>query len=145
MRLKSVMISLFLCGLTMSIQAQSTGHSPSTDRESPSRLLVVWTTGDREVALKTVLLYTVNAKKMKWFDDVTLLVWGPSARLLAHDAELQEQIGKCREIGINLTACKACSDSYGVSKTLGGLGVTVQYIGQPLSRMLKAGWHVLTF
>ena len=41
-------------------------------------------------------------------------------------------------------ACKACSDSYGVSEILVGLGVDVKYMGAPLTEMLKGDWEVIT-
>lgn len=45
---------------------------PWAERESPapSRLAVVWTSGDREVARKMVFMYTLNAKGRSWFDEV---------------------------------------------------------------------------
>jgi len=54
-------------------------------------------------------------------------------------------VGKIREQGVILTACKACSDSYGVSEKLAEMGIEVKYMGKPLTGMLKSGWHVLTF
>ncbi|WP_197092805.1 hypothetical protein [Labilibaculum euxinus] len=56
------------------------------------KLAVVWTSGDRDVALKMVFMYTYNAKKMGWWDEINLIVWGPSSKLLCEDAELQEYI-----------------------------------------------------
>ena len=46
------------------------------------RLAVVWRSGDPEVARTMVFLYTLNAKKRGWFDEVTFVVWGPSALTL---------------------------------------------------------------
>jgi hypothetical protein len=56
----------------------------------PEKLLMVWTSGEIEVAKKMVFMYSMNAKLHGWWDEVTLLVWGPSSRLLAGDADLQE-------------------------------------------------------
>lgn len=39
-----------------------------------SRLAVIWTSGDPEVAYRVCFMYTDNAKKQKWFDEVTLIV-----------------------------------------------------------------------
>ena len=110
-----------------------------------SRLGVVWTSGDRDVALKMVFMYTLNAKRRSWFDDVRLVVWGPSAKLLTEDEELQQEVGNMKEEGVELVACKACADSYGVSEALEALGVEVKYMGVPLSDMLKQDWKVVTF
>lgn len=78
----------------------------------PSRLAVLWTSGDREVALKVAFMYTLNAKSRGWFDEVTLIIWGPSSRLLAQDEELQEYVQRMGEEGVTLVACKACADSW---------------------------------
>ncbi len=106
-------------------------------------LVVLWTSGDREVALKMVLMYTLNAKLKAWWKNVTLVVWGPSARLLSEDAELQAQIAAMKQAGVTLLACKACADQYGVSPALEGLGIEVKYMGQPLTQYLKEGQAVL--
>ncbi len=111
----------------------------------PSKLGVLWTSGDREVALKMVFMYTLNAKKQAWFDEVQFIVWGPSSKLLSVDQELQMEVAKMKEAGVELVACKACSDSYGVSDKLEELGVEVKYMGRPLTDMLKGDWAVVTF
>ena len=90
-------------------------------------------------------MYTHNARKQKWFDDVTLIVWGPSAKLLAADKDLQAKIKFMLDDGVKIHACQACSDSYGVSDQLRKLGIEVKYMGKPLSDILKQGWKVLTF
>ena len=113
--------------------------------QDSSRLAVLWTSGDPEVATKVAFMYTLNAKRQGWFDEVTLIVWGPSSRLLSQDAELQEAVRGMAEAGVEIVACKACADSYGVSEILEGLGVEVKYMGVPLTEMLKGDWKVITF
>jgi len=109
------------------------------------KLAVVWSSGDRDVALKMVFMYTYNSKKKGWWDHITLIVWGPSAELLSRDAELQESVKKMRQEGVTLEACKACADQYGVADTLSGLGIDVKYMGEPLTDYIKSGMHVLSF
>jgi hypothetical protein len=112
----------------------------SADKKS---LVVLWTSGDREVALKMVFMYTLNAKLKGWWEEVILIVWGPSARLLSQDEELREKIGQMRKGGIVLEACKACADLYGVTADLEALGIAVKYMGVPLSDYLKEDRAVL--
>ena len=42
------------------------------------KLYVLWTSGDREVALKMALMYTLNAKSRGWWREVRLRqrLWG---------------------------------------------------------------------
>ena len=68
-----------------------------TEMNEEDKLVVVWTSGDKEVAMKMVFMYTYNAKKQAWWDDVTLLVWGPSSKLLSQDKELQDYVKKMIE------------------------------------------------
>ena len=70
------------------------------------KLVVLWTSGDREVALKMVFMYTFNSRKYNWWKDITLVVWGPSAKLLSEDKELQDYIKKIKDACVTLKACK---------------------------------------
>ena len=42
--------------------------------DNKNKLAVLWTSGDPEVAEKVCFMYTLNAKKQKWFDEVVLIV-----------------------------------------------------------------------
>jgi hypothetical protein len=107
-------------------------------RTKPDELVVLWTSGDREVALKMAFMYTFNCRRFKWgWRNVTLIVWGPSSKLLAIDKELQEHIVDMKEAGVKLQACKKCSELYGVSDELKRLGIEVKYMGKPLTDYLR--------
>ena len=114
-------------------------------KEYEKSLFVIWSSGDREVALKATFMYTFNAKKQGWWDDVILIVWGPSEKLLSEDSELQEYVKKMKDTGVVVEACKACSDMYDVSEDLEKLGVDVKYMGVPLTSYIKGGGNVISF
>jgi len=118
---------------------------PKPAETAESRLAVLWTSGDPEVAHRVCLMYGHAAHKQKWFDRVVLIVWGPSARLLAADKDLQAKVKSMMQDGVQVQACVACADSYGVSERLRELGIEVKGMGPPLTDMLKQGWKVLTF
>ena len=142
-----LILTLFLCSISSQVLAQPHIPLERPDQEEPAagdKLVVLWTSGDREVALKMVFMYTYNAQARGWWDEVTLVVWGPSAKLLTEDRELQEYMAKIMEAGVNVKACKGCSDQYGVSEELEELGVTVLYIGKELTDYLKEGRKILT-
>jgi hypothetical protein len=118
------------------------------DVEHPAertKLAVVWTSGDPEVAEKVCFMYTQAAKKASWFDEVVLIVWGPSSRLLAADKELQANVKGMQASGVVVQACVVCADMYGVADDLRQMGIEVKPMGKPLSEMLKTDWKVLTF
>lgn len=109
------------------------------------QLLIVWTSGDPDVAHKMVFMYAYNAQKNGWFDQVTLLIWGPSQKLSSEDKSIQEALQKMKEEGVEILACKACADMYGVCEKLEEKGVTVQYTGVYLSDYIKSGKKIMTF
>jgi hypothetical protein len=111
---------------------------------SNSKLAVLWTSGDPDVAHSMCFMYTHNAKKRGWFDEVLLIVWGPSSRLLAGDKALQGRVKEMMEDGVVIEACRACAEIYGVDEALEAMGIEVKYMGQPLTDMLQGDWHVLS-
>lgn len=111
----------------------------------PEKLLVVWTSGDIEVAKKMVFMYTMNAMLNNWWDEVTLLVWGPSSRLLASDTALQAELKPVQEAGVRVVACKSCAEKYDVVSGLDALGIEVFYTGEFLTDWIKSGDKYITF
>jgi hypothetical protein len=133
-----VFITLWVALLPSHIIAQDSD-------KSTSKLAVLWTSGDPDVAHRVAFMYTHNAKKVGWFDDVTLIVWGPSQRILVGDKDLKAKIKAMQEDGIIIEACIACALSYGIVDDLKSLGISVRPMGQPLTEYLKSDWQVLTF
>lgn len=121
-------------------------HHIEAQSEKPAneKLVIVWSSADREVALNMVFMYTSASKHQGMWDDITLVVWGPSAKLLAEDEELQVHIKSMIDAGIVIKACKMCSDSYGVSYKLEELGIIVKYMKE-LTDYIKEGRNILTF
>lgn len=113
--------------------------------DNSNKLAVLWTSGDPEVAEKMVFMYTLNAKKQGWFDEIVLIVWGPSAKLLSENKMLQEYVKKMQDAGIKVEACIACARMYSVDGTLKEMGIDVKGMGVPLTNYMKEGWKTLSF
>ncbi|MCF8033758.1 MAG: DsrE family protein [Desulfarculaceae bacterium] len=114
----------------------------SSDKDT---VVIIWSSRDREVAKNMVFMYAKNSRLKGWWPKVRLVVWGPSAALIAEDAELQAELEEARQAGVELLACRACADRYGVAERLESLGIEVIYMGQPLTEYLQSGLPVLTF
>ena len=75
------------------------------------RLVIVWSSADPDVARNMVFMYSGASVRNGWFDDVTLIVWGPSSRLLTENKELQGLLEDLGASGVRLMArfksCKA--------------------------------------
>ena len=109
------------------------------------KLLIVWSSGEIEVAKKLVLLYGSVILPRGYWDEAHLMVWGPSAKLLAENAELQTMVAKVLETGVKASVCVVCSDDYGVTDQLRSLGIEPTHTGELLTQALKNDWKVVTF
>lgn len=108
-------------------------------------LFILWTSGDRDVAIEMVFMYALNAKNNGWFDDVELCIWGPSAFLAVEDEEINVRLTYMMRQGVKVSACKACTDHLDLSDRLEEMDIDVRYMGEPLSMNLKSDVKVLTF
>ena len=112
--------------------------------ESKENLVIIWSSADPETAQHMAFMYAKNAMLQGWWQRVRLVVWGPSARTLRNESELQELLPELQEAGVELMACKACAEAFGAGDALKYMGLDVRYIGQDLTDMLKEGWVCLT-
>ncbi len=119
-----------------------TGQTKYSEKDT---LVVLWTSGDRDVAEKSCLMYTHAAKRNKWFDEVILIIWGPSARLAVEDTAIRNKIIQMQKDGVTIEACIACSDMLGLSNDLLELGVDVKGMGPSLTEYLKKDYKILTY
>ena len=109
-----------------------------------THLYVLWTNDNQITAEKMVFMYTINSLIHGWWEKVTLIIWGATAKLVAEDANIQKKIEEALDAGVHITACKACADQLGVTETLEKLNIEVKYWGQPLTEVLKNNEHLLT-
>ena len=131
---------ILLLSVPKRAEAQQTKISGPSDT-----LVVVWASGDPDVAEKSCLMYASAAKRFKWFDQVILVVWGPSEKLLAENETLKAKVASMKESGITVQACVACANMYGVADSLKVCKVDVIGMGVPLTRYLKRGYKVISY
>ena len=111
-----------------------------------TKLMVLWTSDDPMVAERVALMYTGVAKRFGLFEEVSVIIWGPSAQLVAENEAVQGQLKEMMDNGVNLNACITCANMYGVTDQLKALGINVDIMGAPLTNALKAAdTSVLTF
>ncbi len=107
-------------------------------------LYILWTNADPITAEKMVFMYGINGRRKKWWEKVTLIIWGAPAKLSAQNPDIQKKIKEAMDEGVHVTACKACADQLGVTDTLLEMGVEVIYWGEPLTDILKDSEALLT-
>jgi len=109
-----------------------------------THLYVLWTNDNPVTAEKMVFMYTINSLLQEWWDSVTLIVWGAPAKLVSENPDIQKKVKEAQDAGVHITACKACADQMGVTKTLEQLDIEVKYWGIPLTEILKNNEQLIT-
>ncbi|MFC1877673.1 DsrE family protein [Thermodesulfobacteriota bacterium] len=109
-----------------------------------THLYVLWTNDNIITAEKMVFLYTTNSLIQKWWEKVTLIIWGSTAKLVSENKNIQKMIKGALDAGVHITACKACADQLGVTEILEKMGIEVKYWGAPLTEILKNNEQLLT-
>lgn len=109
-----------------------------------NKLYVLWTSDNEVTSEKMVLMYVANAKINKWWDHITLIIWGASNTLIAESEMIREKIKSAQHAGVHVSACKACADQLGTTQLLLDLGVEVKYWGENLTQILKDNEKLLT-
>ena len=112
--------------------------------ENRDKLLIVWTSGDIEVADKMALMYSGVMMERKYWDEAILMVWGASVKLLANNPRLKEKIAKIAASGVQVCACVACVDEYGVRGEYEAMGIEIVHTGITMTECLKDGWRSIT-
>ena len=90
-------------------------------------------------------MYASAARKNKWFDEVILIVWGPSEKLLSENQDLKEKVATMQKDGIIVQACVSCSNMYGVTDQLKVCDIDVRRMGIPLTKYLKRSYKIISF
>ena len=141
------MKTLILLMLLAFVPAAANNSFASEDNpaDSPDKLVVLWTSDDPFVAERVAFMYTHAAKTAGWFSEVTLIIWGPSAKLAAENLKVQEKLRAMQADGIVIEACIVCANAYGVTDILKNMDFVVKGMGSPLTGYLKSGAKVLTF
>ncbi len=142
--MKSKILITFLTALFLFNASKIMAQSENTESVS-DKLVIVWTSDDPYLAERMVLMYAHAAKTAGWFSKVTIIIWGPSAKMVSENLKIQEKLKAMQKDGVEIQACIACATAYGVVDDLKNLGFEVKGMGKPLTDYLKSDAKVLTF
>lgn len=112
--------------------------------DQSKKLTVLWTSDNPITAKEMIFMYVINAKKLGWWDEITLVIWGAAAELAATTEEFYPYFKEMQELGIHLSACKACADDLGMTELLETLGIEVKYWGIGLTEVLQGDGALLS-
>ena len=142
MKKQLVTIISIVCLLSFSMAARS---QEAQEAASADKLVMLWISDDIDAAEKMAFMYAHTAKKAGWFQEVTVVIWGPSAKLVSENEKLQEKVKAMQADGIKVEACVACARQYGVDGKLRELGYDVKGMGTHLTNYLKSDAKVISF
>jgi len=108
------------------------------------KLNILWLTDNKETIFNMLSMYVINSKKKGWWDNLNVILWGPSVNLVAHDMQVQTEIKEMFQNGVTIEACRDCCNNYGVVPIIEKMGISVRYMGAPLTQYIKDGEKILT-
>ena len=107
-------------------------------------LYILWTNADPITAENMVFMYAVNSRIHDWWENVTVIIWGAPAKLVAHDVSIQHMIEEAKSAGVHVSACRACADQLGVREKLEALDIDIKHWGGALTELMKNGEQLIT-
>ena len=102
------------------------------------KLNILWTTDNKDTIFNMLSMYVINSK------NINVILWGASVRLVANDTQVQTEVLEMLQSGITIEACQDCCNNFGVTSIIINLGITVRYMGAPLTECLKNGEKILS-
>ncbi len=109
------------------------------------RVFIILSSVDTVVHNELSFKYAYNALKQGWMDQARVILWGSTEKIDAENKGFIEQVKLLIDSGVEVYACKSCSDNFGSSEKLSEIGIDVRYAGTFVTEMLKEGWYQLTF
>ena len=110
-----------------------------------SSKLVIIVTQAEENAIWTGLFTAIKCSKNSYMDDIRLVLWGPSEKVIAENMEFQDMVREYMDLEKPVWACRTCSDRYGVTETMEALGCEVDYMGSLVTSWFKEGFVPLNW
>lgn len=101
------------------------------------KLTVLWTSGEKDVALKVVLRYIDNALDKQIWKEIELIIWGPSVQLAGDDENVKFKLESLIQRGLTVKACIVCAEEYGVTQVLEAMGVGLSMVGEELTHIIQ--------
>lgn len=108
------------------------------------RLHILWTNADEVTFEKMVYMYAKNSLLRHWWKEVVLIIWGRTAEMSVKSEAVKDKLRELLELGVKVSACKACADQLGVTEEMVEIGIEVILWGEPLTRILQQNEPLIT-
>lgn len=112
--------------------------------EKKAKLTILWTNADLHTSEYMVMMYATNSMLKNWWNEVTVVIWGATAKLVAENKNIQERITMAKHAGVKFSACISCALQLGVKEKLEELDIEVIPWGQPLTEIIQNDEKLIT-
>jgi len=109
-----------------------------------NKLVVLWKSDNLIDIQEMITPYIIASKKNKWWDDVEVIIWGASQKVVASNDDVKRRIALMLKQNIKVYACKKCAEDLQIEKTLSDLNINVIYTGELLTAFLQSDAKVIT-
>ncbi len=101
-------------------------------------LTILWVNDNPITAELMLFMYATNSLKFGWWEEVRIIVWGATVKLLTESEKMQELVQEFQKAGGKCQACLSCAEKLGKVEDLQKIeGIEIEYMGQPLTEVLK--------
>ncbi len=109
-----------------------------------NKLYILWTNDNVLTAEHMLLMYAQNTLKKGLWDEVSIIIWGATSKLVAENTHIQKLIVEAQEHGVKFSACSSCAENLGTTQALSDLGIELKGWGKPLTEIIKNKEHLIT-
>lgn len=110
------------------------------------QIFLIVSSGDPRIITDIAFNYARKCSVQGWMDKIVVILWGPAQKTIVSQLELKAAtMDLVEDEKIQLWASQELSEDYNVAAKLEELGVIFVNAPEKISRLLKEGWHHLTF
>ncbi len=110
----------------------------------PKNLYILWTNADVIASQLMLMMYSRNSMLNHWWDNVTVIIWGATVKLISENETIQEHYKMARHAGVKFSACISCAEQLGVVEKLHELEIEAIPWGEPLTAIIQNGEKLIT-
>ena len=112
--------------------------------EESKTLHILWTNADLHTSQYMVMMYATNSMLKNWWDNVTVIIWGATAKLVAENETIQERIKIAKHAGVKFSACISCATQLGVVDEIKEQDIELIAWGPLLTEILQSNQKLIT-
>ena len=57
-----------------------------------NKINILWTTDNKDTVFNMLSMYAINSKKREWWQEVNVIIWGASVKLVGNDTQIQTEV-----------------------------------------------------